>query len=285
MKNEIGKVEIKVKNSLIRIMKVGNIDYISLTDLAKYKNPIEPKDVIKNWLRSKSNIEFLAVWEYMYNPNIKGVEIDAFKAEAGNHYFTMSPRRWIKETNAIGIVSKAGNNGGTFAHPDIAFAFASWISPEFNLYLITEFERLKRNESHENKIGWSVRRELTKTNYIIHTESIRENLIPVLTEKQKKYIYASEADVLNVALFGMTAKEWKKQNPNLEGNIRDYANVLQLIILSNLENLNAEMINQGVVAKDRLERLNYIAKKQYDILEKNSSVKRIEEIDSHNKLN
>ncbi len=266
----------KVKDRLVSVIKIEDIDYISLTDLARYKNPVEPKDVIKNWLRAKTNIEFLALWEQMHNPNIKGVEIDTFKSEAGSHYFTMSPQRWIKETNAIGIISKSGKNGGTYAHPDIAFEFASWISPEFNLYLITEFERLKKNESYQNKLEWSVRRELAKTNYKIHTDSIKENIIPTLTEKQKLHIYANEADLLNVALFGMTSKEWKEKNPDLNGNMRDYANILQLVILSNLENLNAEMIERGVEAKERLERLNHIAKKQYNILQDNHSVKKIE---------
>ena len=281
MKKDIKKREIKVKDNLVSIMRVGNIDYISLTDLARYKNPIEPKDVIKNWLRAKINIEFLALWEHMYNPNVKGVEIDAFKTEAGNHYFTMSPKRWINETNAIGIVSKSGNNGGTYAHPDIAFEFASWISPEFNLYLIKEYERLKQKESYQNKVEWSVRRELAKTNYKIHTESIKENLIPTLNEKQKKYIYSSEADLINVALFGLTAKEWKIKNPSLSGNIRDYANILQLVILSNLENLNSEMIEQGLEQSKRLERLNRIAKKQYDILQDNNNLKKIEELNNN----
>lgn len=282
MKKKVIKTQMKVKDNLVRVIRIGNVDYISLTDLARYKNSIEPKDVIKNWLRTKTNIEFLALWEQMHNPNIKGVEIDTFKSEAGTHYFTMSPQRWIKETNAIGIISKSGNNGGTYAHPDIAFEFASWISPEFNLYLITEFERLKQNESYKNKIDWSVRRELAKTNYRIHTDSIKENIIPTLTEKQKLYAYANEADMLNVALFGMTAKEWKDKNPTLEGNMRDYANILQLVILSNLENLNAEMIEQGIEQKSRLERLNKIAKKQYDILQDSSSMKKIEALDNNN---
>lgn len=282
MKKEIIETQMKVKDNLVSVIRVGNIDYISLTDLARYKNANEPKDVIKNWLRSKSNIEFLALWEHIHNPNVKGVEIDTFKYEAGTHYFTMSPQRWIKETNAIGIISKSGNKGGTYAHPDIAFEFASWISPEFNLYLITEFKRLKQSESYQNKTNWSVRRELAKTNYEIQTNSIKENLIPTLTENQKKYIYANKADILNVALFGMTNKEWKNKNPSLEGNIRDYANIIQLIILSNLENLNAEMISQGIKSKDRLERLNKIAKKQYSILKDNNSVKRIEELDNKN---
>ena len=276
MKQEVKKRKIKVKDNMVSIIRVGNTDYISLTDLARYKNPIEPKDVIKNWIRAKINIEFLALWEYMYNPNVKGVEIDTFKKEAGNHYFTMSPQRWIKETNAIGIISKSGNNGGTYAHPDIAFEFASWISPEFNLYLIKEFERLKQKESYQNKVEWSVRRELAKTNYRIHTESIKENLIPMLTEEQTRYVYSNEADLLNVALFGMTAKEWKDKNPSLDGNIRDYANILQLVIVSNLENLNSEMLEQGLDPKERLGRLNIIAQKQYNILKDDRNIKNIE---------
>jgi len=273
---EIVKTKIKVKDNLVGIIRIGEIDYISLTDLARYKNPIEPKDVVKNWLRAKTNIEFLALWEQMHNPNLKGVEIDTFKNEAGTHYFTMSPQRWIKETNAIGIVSKSGNNGGTYAHPDIAFEFASWISPEFNLYLIKEFKRLKQNECYQNKIEWSVRRELAKTNYRIHTDSIKENIVPTLTEKQKQYVYANEADILNVALFGKTAKEWKDKNPNLNGNMRDYANILQLVILSNLENINSELIKEGLTQKQRLERLNKIAKNQSEIIQNNSAIKRIQ---------
>lgn len=190
----------------------------------------------------------------------------------------MSPQRWIKETNAIGIISKSGKNGGTYAHPDIAFEFASWISPEFNLYLITEFERLKKDESYQKKINWSVRRELAKTNYRIHTDSIKENLIPKLTESQKSYAYVSEADILNVALFGMTAKEWKDKNPNVSGNMRDYANILQLVILSNLENVNAELINQGMEQSKRLERLNEIAKKQFQTLQNSKSIEKIENL-------
>ena len=276
LKKELMKAEMNVNDNLVSIIRIKDIDYISLTDLARYKNPLEPKDVIKNWMRAKMNIEFLALWEQMHNPNLKGVEIDSFKAEAGTHFFTMSPQRWIKETNAIGIISKSGKNGGTYAHPDIAFEFASWISPEFNLYLITEFERLKKDESYQKKINWSVRRELAKTNYRIHTDSIKENLIPKLTESQKSYAYASEADILNVALFGMTAKEWKDKNPNVSGNMRDYANILQLVILSNLENVNAELINQEMEQSKRLERLNEIAKKQFQTLQNSKSIEKIE---------
>ena len=275
MKKELLKTKIKVKENMIGIIRIGDIDYISLTDLARYKNQIEPKDVVKNWLRAKTNIEFLALWEQMHNPNVKGVEIDTFKNEAGTHYFTMSPQRWIKETNAIGIVSKSGNNGGTYAHPDIAFEFASWISPEFNLYLITEFERLKQNEGYKNKIEWSVRRELAKTNYRIHTDSIKKNLVPTLTERQKRYVYANEADILNVALFGKTAKEWKEENSDLNGNMRDYANILQLVILSNLENINSEFIKQGMTQNERLERLNQIAKSQSEIFQNNNGINKI----------
>ena len=281
MKKEIAKTNINVKNNNVSVIRIGDVDYISLTDLARYKNPIEPKDVVKNWLRAKTNIEFLALWEKMNNPNVKGVEIDSFRNEAGTHYFTMSPQRWIKETNAIGIVSKSGNNGGTYAHPDIAFEFASWISPEFSLYLIKEFERLKKNEGYQNKIEWSVRRELAKTNYRIHTDSIKSNIIPTLTEKQKQYVYANEADILNVALFGMTAKEWKDKNPNLNGNMRDYANVLQLVILSNLENINAELIKQQLTQKERLIRLNEIANEQFKILNNDNGINRISGFESN----
>lgn len=285
MKKELVKTRIKVKENMVGIIRIGDVDYISLTDLARYKNPIEPKDVVKNWLRAKTNIEFLALWEQMHNSNVKGVEIDTFKNEAGTHYFTMSPQRWIKETNAIGIVSKSGNNGGTYAHPDIAFEFASWISPEFNLYLITEFERLKQNEGYQNKIEWSVRRELAKTNYRIHADSIKENLVPTLTEKQKQYVYANEADILNVALFGKTAKEWKEEKPDLNGNMRDYANILQLVILSNLENINSEFIKQGMTQNERLERLNQIAKSQSEILQNNNGINKIKGFENKNLLN
>ena len=246
MKKEIIKTEIIVKDTSIRVMRVGNIDYISITDLAKFKDTERFDYIIQNWLRSKHTLEYVGTWELLYNPNFNSIEFDGFKNEAGTHSFVMTPKRWINSTNAIGIISKQGRyNSGTFAHPDIAFEFASWISAEFKLYLVQEFERLKQNESYQNKINWSVRRELAKTNYKIHTDSIKENLIPTLTEKQKQYIYANEADILNVALFGLTAKEWKDKNPTLDGNMRDYANILQLVILSNLENLNAEMIEQG----------------------------------------
>ncbi len=281
MKNKTINTEIIVKDTTIRVIRIGNIDYISLTDLAKFKDSERFDYIIQNWLRSKHTIEYVGTWELLYNPNFNSIEFDGFKNEAGSHSFVMTPKRWIKSTNAIGIISKQGRyNSGTFAHPDIAFEFASWLSAEFKLYLVQEFERLKQNESYQNKITWSVRRELAKTNYKIHTDSIKDNLIPTLTEKQKIYVYANEADILNVALFGMTSKEWKDKNPELDGNMRDYANILQLVILSNLENLNADMIEQGLEQSKRLERLNAIAKKQYEALKESNNIKKIENLDN-----
>ena len=282
MKKEIIKTQLKVKDTLVGIMRIGDVDYISLTDLARYKNHLTPGDVIIKWMSNKSSFDFYCLWEELSNPNFKLAESREFKNDSATQSFTMSPSRWIKETNAIGFVSKRGKyDGGTFAHPDIALEFASWIDSAFKLHLIKEFERLKLNESYQNKIDWSIRRELSKTNYRIHTDSIKENIIPSLTEKQKLYVYANEADILNVALFGMTAKEWKDKNPNLDGNMRDYANILQLVILSNLENLNSEMIAQGIEQKIRLERLNAIAKKQYSILQNSKGIKKIEMLDEN----
>ena len=219
----------------------------------------------------------------MHNENFNSVESHRIKIdEVGYNRFTMTPNRWRKDFNAIGIIPSSGKYSvGTFAHPDIAFEFASWLNVEFKLYLITEFERLKQNESYQNKIEWSVRRELAKTNYRIHTDSIKENIVPTLTEKQKLYVYANEADILNVALFGMTSKEWKDKNPTLDGNMRDYANILLLVILSNLENINSEMISQGTEQKVRLERLNNIAKKQYSILQDSKGIRKIEILDDN----
>lgn len=283
MKEKIIKTQMKVKDNLVNVMRVGNIDYISLTDLARYKNPLNPGDVIIKWMSNKSSFDFYCLWEELSNTNFKLAESREFKIDSATQSFTMSPSRWIKETNAIGFVSKRGKyDGGTFAHPDIALEFASWIDPAFKLYLIREFERLKQNESYQNKIDWSVRRELAKTNYKIHTDSIKENLVPTLTDKQKQFIYANEADILNMALFGLTAKEWKDKNPTLEGNMRDYANVLQLVILVNLENLNAQMIKDGLKQKDRLEKLNNIAKEQYAILYNSNNIKKIEILEDKN---
>lgn len=283
MKKEIIKTEMKVKDNLVRVMRVGDIDYISLTDLARYQNENDPSGVIRNWMSNKNSFDFYNLWEELHNENFNSVESHRIKIdEVGYNRFTMTPNRWKKDFNAIGIIPSSGKYSiGTFAHPDIAFEFASWLNTEFKLYLITEFERLKQNESYQNKINWSVRRELAKTNYRIHTDSIKENIIPTLTENQKQYVYANEADILNVALFGMTAKEWKDKNPELDGNMRDFANILQLIILINLENLNAEMINQGIEQSKRLERLNEIAKKQYVILQDSKGIKKIESLDNN----
>lgn len=289
MEKDIIKTQMKVKDNLVNVMRVRDIDYISLTDLARYKNPLNPGDVIIKWMSNKSSFDFYCLWEELSNSNFKLAESREFKIDSATQSFTMSPSRWIKETNAIGFISKRGKyEGGTFAHPDIALEFASWIDPAFKLYLIKEFERLKQNESYQNKINWSIRRELAKTNYRIHTDSIKENLVPTLTQEQKLYVYANEADILNVALFGMTAKEWKHNNPKLDGNMRDYANILQLVILSNLENLNAEMIEQGLEQNQRLERLNKIAQKQYIILQNSSGIQKIDnlnDIDNERILN
>ena len=287
MKKEIIKTEIKVKDNLVGVMRVGDVDYISLTDLAKFKNDKNPANVIIHWLSNKDTAFYVGLWEELNNDNFNFTEYREIKInEIGTSSYTMSPKQWIQRTNAIGLISKGGKYSiGTYAHPDLAFEFASWLNVEFKLYLIKEFERLKQNESYQNKIEWSVRRELAKTNYKIHTDSIKENIIPTLTDKQKQFVYANEADILNVALFGMTAKEWKEKNPNLEGNMRDYANILQLVILVNLENLNAELIEQGLEQSKRLIRLNQIAKKQLDILQGNAGIKKIENLDNNKLIN
>ena len=284
MSKELIQTKMNVNNRQVRVMRIDNVDYISLTDLAKYQNENDPSGVIRNWMSNKNSFDFYNLWEELHNENFNSVESHIIKIdEVGYNRFTMTPNRWKKGFNAIGIIPSSGKYSvGTFAHPDIAFEFASWLNVEFKLYLITEFERLKKNESYQNKIEWSVRRELAKTNYRIHTDSIKENIVPTLTEKQKLFVYANEADILNVALFGMTAKEWKDKNPALDGNIRDYANILQLVILSNLENLNSEMISQGLEPKVRLEKLNNIAKKQYSILQDSKGIKKIEVLDDSN---
>ena len=258
-----------VKKQAINISIVDNEEYISLTDIARYKNIENPKGVIQNWLRNRNTIEFLGIWELIHNPNFKGIEFEAFKKEAGLNSFTLAPQKWIESTDAMGLVSKSGKGGGTYAHRDIAFEFASWVSVEFKIYLIQEFERLKENEQRE--IGWSAKRELSKINYRIHTDAIKNNLIPKeLTSKQVNLVYAEEADVLNMALFGMTAKEWREKNPNKKGNIRDYASINELICLANLENTNSIFINEGMKQPDRLYKLNQIAISQMKILTKDN---------------
>ena len=275
------KDKIKAAGVEITVVSVGNDDdYISLTDIAKKRNPEFPADIIKNWLRSRSTIEFLGLWERMNNPNFKLVDFDQFRIESGSNSFVLSPQKWIASTNAIGIRSKSGRYGGTFAHKDIAFEFASWISPEFKLYIIKDYQRLKEDENSRLSLDWNLRRTLSKTNYKIHTDAIKEHLIPEdLSKKEQGFTYANEADVLNVALFGMTAKEWRDKNPNAKrgDNIRDSATLEQLIVLTNLESYNAELIKDGVPQHDRLIRLNQAAINQLNSLIDNPSVEMIKD--------
>lgn len=248
-----------------------------MTDIAKLKDSDNPRYIIQNWLRNRNTIEFLGVWESLYNPSFNRVEFDAFRSQAGLNSFVMTPQKWVESTGAIGIISKAGRYGGTYAHKEIAFEFASWISVEFKLYLVKEFERLKTEEMKQ--LGWDIKRNLAKINYRIHTDAIKENLIPPeLSAKQVSMVYASEADVLNMALFGMTAKQWRDSHPDLKGNIRDYANVSQLVCLSNLENLNAVFISEGMSQAERLTKLNAIAISQMEILTQDH---RIEALEAH----
>ena len=259
--------KINVQNTEVTVINFEAQDYISLTDMAGAKeNESRAADVIKNWLRNRYTIEFLGTWEMIHNPDFKVVEFDHFKMQAGLPSFVLSCSEWIEKTNAIGIVVKKGRYGGTYAHKDIAFEFGSAISVPFKLYLIEEFQRLKEEE--QKLLGWSAKRELAKINYRIHTDAIKQNLIPQeLTPQQKSFVYADEADMLNVAMFGKTAREWREENPDLKGNIRDYASINQLICLSNMENLNAVFINEGLAQSERLEKLNKIAIQQMKGLE------------------
>ncbi len=263
--------KITVQNTNVTIISLNENDYISLTDIAKYKSD-DPTSVIGNWMRNRNTVEYLGIWESLNNPNFNHLEFDGFKKEAGLNAFTLSPKKWIDSTNAIGIVSKSGRYGGTYAHKDIAFKFASWISVEFELYIVKEFQRLKEQE--QTLLGWTAKRELSKINYHIHTDAIKQNLIPAeVTSIQASIIYANEADVLNVAMFGKTAKMWREENPDLKGNIRDYATINELICLSNMENLNAVFIEQGMSQSERLVKLNQIAIQQMRVLENNADRK------------
>ena len=251
-------------------------DYISLTDIARYKDAEHTDDIIKNWLRNRNTIELLGFWESIYNPNFKPVEFDGFRKQAGLNSFVMTPKKWIESTNAIGIVSKSGRYGGTFAHKDIALEFASWISIEFKLYIIKEFQRLKEDETSQLKLEWNLQRTLSKINYHIHTDAIRDNLIPKeITKQQANFVYADEADLLNVALFGLTAKEWRENNPDKKGNVRDYASLEQLVVLSNMESINALLISQGITPSERLRELNKVAITQIKSLVKNKAIKQL----------
>jgi len=267
---------ISVQDEEVRLLnhKIG--DFISLTDIAKYRNSEEPFSVINNWMRSRSTIEFIGLWEKLNNPVFKPIEFDRFRNEAGNNYFVLSPQKWIRTTSAIGIVSKSGRYGGTYAHIDIAFEFASWISSEFKLYLITEFKRLKQDESKQKQLDWNLQRTLSKINYRIHTDAIKSNLIPKeITRQQENFMYANEADLLNVALFGITAKQWRDANLDKKGNIRDTASLEQLVVLSNLESINALLIDQGLQQHERLLQLNGIAITQMKSLVENNSIKKL----------
>lgn len=255
--------KIIVKDTEVSVMRIREEDYISLTDMLKAK---DGEFFFSNWLRNRNTVEFLGIWEKLNNPDFNCVEFDIIKSQAGLNSYRLSAKEWMQKTNAIGIVAKAGRYGGTYAHKDIAFEFAMWISPEFKVYLIREFQRLKAEE--QAQIGWSAKRELSKINYRIHTDAIRQNLIPPeVMQAQANIIYANEADVLNVAMFGMTARQWREAHPGRKGNIRDYATINELICLSNMENLNAVFINQGLPQGERLVRLNRIAIQQMSVLE------------------
>ncbi|MEI6652630.1 MAG: KilA-N domain-containing protein [Chlorobiaceae bacterium] len=258
---------VNVQGTTVSIVRTGNDDYISLTDIAKYKNPDHADDVIRNWLRNRNTIEFLGVWERLNNSDFNPVEFDGIKIMAGLNSFTLTPKQWIEKSQAIGIVSRAGRYGGTYAHKDIAFEFASWISVEFKLYLIKEFQHLKDDENRRLSLSWNLNRTLSKLNYRIHTDAIRDHLIPAeITPAQAANTYANEADILNVSLFGLTAKEWRDANPKLDGNMRDHASVEQLLVLANIEGMNAEFIRMNLAQGDRLKRLNQIAIRQMQTL-------------------
>jgi hypothetical protein len=268
------KDTINVHGTTIVLYEGKHGDFISITDIARFKDSERSDYILQNWMRNRSTIEFVGLWEQFNNPNFNSIEFDGIKAMAGSNSFALTPKRWIETTNAIGIVSKTGRYGGTFAHKDIAFEFASWLSSEFKFYLIREFQRLKEEE--QKALGWSAKRELAKINYRIHTDAIKRNLIPTeLTSQQTSIIYANEADVLNVALFGTTAKEWRDINPEQKGNIRDYATINELICLSNMENLNAVFINEGLPQRERLIKLNRIAIQQMNVLQETEGRKLI----------
>lgn len=278
MKENLIKTEMNVNNEKISVMRIGNEEYISLTDLAKYANPTDPSGVIRNWMSNKNSFEFYSLWEELNNENFNSVESHRIKIEeVGYNRFTMTPSRWKKDFNAIGIIPSSGKySAGTFAHSDIALEFASWLSPEFKLYLIKEFERLKRNEAYQEKIDWNASRILSKANYKIHTDAIKKSIVPnLVTDNQKKHAYSTEADLLNVALFGMTAKEWKDKNSGLKGNQRDYADIRQLLVLCNLETINVTMINDKIAKPTRLEKLNKIAIEQLKILENDENLTKL----------
>ena len=268
------KSVIEVQGTDISVLSKSDVDFISLTDIARYRNSQEPFSIINNWMRSRSTIEFLGLWEKLSNPEFKPLEFERFRNEAGSNYFVLSPQRWIEATQSVGITSKSGRYGGTYAHRDIAFEFASWISAEFKLYLIKEFDRLKDDENRRLSLDWNLNRTLSKLNYRIHTDAIRQHLIPPeITPVQASITYASEADLLNVALFGLTAKQWRDANPAQESNMRDHATIEQLLVLANIEGMNAELIRMGLSQGERLIRLNEIAIRQLQLLTRQGGFK------------
>jgi len=268
--------KIQVQGTEIAIVSGQLDDYISLTDIARYKDSAHTDAIIQNWMRNRNTIELLGFWETIYNPDFKPLEFEGFRKQAGLNSFVMTPKRWIETTNAIGIISKSGRHGGTYAHKDIALEFASWISIEFKLYVIKEFQRLKEEEKDQRKLEWDLQRTIAKINYRIHTDAVKENLIPKeVTRKQASLVYANEADLLNVALFGITAKEWRDTNPDKSGNIRDYASLEQLVVLSNMEGINALLIQQGLSQGERLVQLNKVAIAQMKSLVENSTMKKL----------
>jgi KilA-N domain len=268
--------KINVKGTEINILQNQDNDYISLTDIAKYKDANNSDDIIKNWLRNRNTIELLGFWELMYNNDFKPVEFDGFRKQAGLNSFVLTPKKWIETTNAIGITSKSGRYGGTFAHKDIAFEFASWISIEFKLFVIKEFQRLKQDENDRLQLNWNLQRTLAKVNYRIHTDAIKEIIIPkLLGQKEAAQVYATEADLLNMALFGQTAQQWRTENPGNKGNIRDEATIEQLVVLSNMESINAVLIHNGLNQTERILQLNQMAIIQMKSLLQNSSIKKL----------
>ncbi|ERT63098.1 KilA-N domain-containing protein [Peptoniphilus sp. BV3AC2] len=277
--SKINKEQISAKGFSIQIYTEDfKNDYISLTDIAKYKNTDDPRFVIQNWMRNRNTLEFIGLWEALNNPNFNRVQFDTFRSEAGLNRFTMTPGKWIESTDAIGIVSKAGRYGGTYAHYDIAMEFASWLSPEFKLYIIQDYKRLKEDENSRLSLTWNLHREISKINYKIHTDAIKEHLLKDLTNEQLSFKYASEADMLNVALFNKTAKEWREENQDLKGNMRDYASLNELLVLANMESYNAILIGKGMDQKERMIELRNLARTQLMSLKKlgESDIKKLE---------
>ena len=270
------KSTINVQGLAVTIISQSQDDYISITDIARQRDAERSDYILQNWMRNRSTIEFIGLWEQLRNPTFNSIEFDGIKSLAGSNSFSLTPKRWIEATNAIGIVSKTGRYGGTYAHKDIAFEFASWISPEFKMYLIVEFQRLKEDENRRISLDWNLKRTLSKVNYRIHTDAIRENIIPAdITKEQEQFIYANEADLLNVALFGMTAQQWRMANPGKEGNVRDYSTMEQLLVLANLESMNAEFIRMGLLPGERLSKLNAMAIQQLKSLVGNTTIKQL----------